>query len=89
MRIQDGRCLAEVKDSGVGLSGGFSGGALDGQSASKGLGTGLANLRERMQLVFGDEAQLSLTALDPHGFCVTISIPAPTGPAKTAVSAGE
>lgn len=91
VRIQDGRCLAEVKDSGVGisggLSGGFSGGALDGQSTSKGLGTGLANLRERLQLVFGDEAQLSLTVLEPHGFCVTISIPAPTGPAITAASA--
>lgn len=89
VRIQDGRCLAEVKDSGIGLSGGFSDGAFDGQSTSKGLGTGLANLRERLQLVFGDKAQLNLTALEPHGFCVTISIPAPTGPAITAASAGE
>ena len=89
VRIQDGRCLAEVKDSGVGLNDSLSDEALDGQSTSKGLGTGLANLRERLQLVFGDEAQLNLTALEPHGFCVTISIPAPTGPAKTAASAGE
>lgn len=89
VRIQDGRCLAEVKDSGIGLSGGLSDGALYGQSSNKGLGTGLANLRERLQLVFGDKAQLNLTALEPHGFCVTISIPAQTGPAKTAVSAGE
>ncbi len=84
VRLQDGRCLAEVKDTGVGLSGGFN-----SQQTSQGLGTGLANLRERLQLVFGDEAQLSLTAPEPHGFCVHISIPAQTSPATTVVSAGE
>lgn len=84
VRLQDGRCLAEVKDTGVGLSGG-----LNSQQSSQGLGTGLANLRERLQLIFAGEAQLSLTALEPHGFCVNISIPAPTGPAITAVPAGE
>ena len=67
VRIQDGRCLAQVKDTGVGLS---------AQQASAGLGTGLANLRERLQLIFAEQAQLSLQALEPHGFCVNISIPA-------------
>lgn len=85
VRIQDGRCLAEVKDSGVGLSGSD----IYGQSTSKGLGTGLANLRERLQLVFGNEAQLSLTALEPHGFCVNISIPAQTSPTTTVTTAGN
>ncbi len=80
VRLQGGRCLAEVKDTGVGLSDGLS---------SQGLGTGLANLRERLQLVFAGEAQLSLTALEPHGFCVNISIPAPSGPATTVISAGD
>ncbi len=75
VRLQDGRCLAEVKDSGVGLSGGLSEG-LSSQQASQGLGTGLANLRERLQLVFSGQAQLSLTALEPHGFCANINIPA-------------
>lgn len=96
VRLQDGRCLAEVKDTGVGLngglSGGFSGGALCGQSSSQGLGTGLANLRERLQLVFADQAQLSLTALEPHGFCVNINIPAQWSPSVTATtvaSAGD
>jgi len=83
VRLQDGRCLAEVKDTGVGLSGG---------QGSQGLGTGLANLRERLQLVFAGQAQLSLTALEPHGFCVNINIPAQWSPsviAPNAVSAGD
>jgi sensor histidine kinase YesM len=87
VRLQDGRCLAEVKDTGVGLSCGLS-----SQQSSKGLGTGLANLRERLQLVFAGQAQLSLTALEPHGFCVNINIPAQWSPAvtvPTAVSSGD
>ncbi len=74
VRIQDGRCLAQVKDTGVGLC---------AQQASAGLGTGLANLRERLQLIFAEQAQLSMQALEPHGFCVNISIPA-QWPDKTA-----
>jgi sensor histidine kinase YesM len=67
VQLQDGRCLAQVKDTGIGLH---------GHQASQGLGTGLANLRERLQLIFADQAQLSLMELEPHGFCVNISIPA-------------
>lgn len=88
VRLQDGRCLAEVKDTGVGLSGGL-GGELNSKQSSQSLGTGLANLRERLQLVFGHEAQLSLTTLEPHGFCVNISIPAQTRPATTVTIAGN
>ena len=84
VRLQDGRCLAEVKDTGVGLSCGLSGG-----QGSQGLGTGLANLRERLQLVFAGQAQLSLTALEPNGFCVNINIPAQWSPAVTAPTAAS
>ena len=49
---------------------------LSSDQASKGLGTGLANLRERLHLVFADQAQLSLTALEPHGFLAEINFPA-------------
>lgn len=67
VRLRDGRCLAEVQDTGVGLS---------GHANSQGLGTGLANLRERLQLIYAGQAQLSLQAHEPHGFCATINIPA-------------
>lgn len=37
-----------------------------------GLGTGLKTLRERLQLVFGDDARLRLTPVTPHGVCAEL-----------------
>jgi sensor histidine kinase YesM len=65
VRVHEGRCRAEVVDTGVGLA-----------QSSGGLGTGLANLRERLQLAFGDEGQFRLTALQPHGVCAEVEFPA-------------
>ena len=62
--IRDGRCVMRVSDTGVGL-----------KSTSHGLGTGLSNLRERLKLAFGGEAQLTLTETAPHGVCAEISFP--------------
>lgn len=63
--LRQSRCLAQVIDTGIGL-----------QSAGDSLGTGLATLRERMQLVFGDDAQLRLSELAPHGVCAELEFPA-------------
>lgn len=49
VRVQDGRCIATVSDTGVGMKQAGSG------------GSGLANLRERMKLAFGD-AQLRIAS---------------------------
>lgn len=65
VRVQDGRCLAEVVDTGVGLA-----------QASDGLGTGLSNLRERLQLAFDNDARLRLVSLLPHGVRAEIEFPA-------------
>jgi signal transduction histidine kinase len=65
VRVVDGRCRAEVIDTGVGLS-----------QAGDGLGTGLSNLRERLELAFGGDAKLRLTALEPHGTCAEVDFPA-------------
>lgn len=70
VRVQDGRCLCEVVDTGVGL-----------KHASDGLGTGLATLLERLQLVFGGDARLRLVALHPHGARAELDFPAQPGPA--------
>lgn len=64
-RVQDGRCLVRVTDTGAGLS-----------STGRGLGTGLTSLRERMQLAFGGDAQLSVSAHEPQGVCAELSFPA-------------
>lgn len=63
--IRDGRCLVRVSDTGMGL-----------RTSGSGLGTGLSNLRERLQLAFGGDAQLRLTEIEPHGVCAEVSFPA-------------
>ena len=62
--IRDGRCVMRVTDTGVGL-----------KHSNRGLGTGLATLRERLKVAFGGDAQLTLTEVVPHGVCAEISIP--------------
>ena len=68
--VRDGRCHAEVTDTGVGLP-----------NAGEGPGTGLATLRERLQLVFGNDARLRIAALAPHGARAEVDFPAQASPA--------
>jgi signal transduction histidine kinase len=69
VRLRDGRCRVEVSDTGVGLA-----------QKSEGLGTGLSNLRERLQLAFGGDAQLRVTSLVPRGVCAEVEFPARSTP---------
>ncbi len=64
-RLDSGRCLAEVRDTGVGL-----------QPGSQGLGTGLQSLRERLHASFDGEAELRLSDAQPHGMLAEIEFPA-------------
>jgi two-component sensor histidine kinase len=59
------RCVVRVCDTGVGL-----------KQAGNGLGTGLSTLRERLQLVFGGDAQLRVSAQEPLGVCAELEFPA-------------
>jgi len=59
------RCCVRVSDTGIGL-----------QQAGDGLGTGLKSLRERLALSFGADAQLRLSAVEPHGVNVDVEFPA-------------
>jgi len=58
-----------VSDTGVGLG-----------RAGDGPGTGLSTLRERLQLAFGGDAQLTLTSLVPHGARAVLDFPAQPSP---------
>ncbi|TMQ05948.1 MAG: sensor histidine kinase [Deltaproteobacteria bacterium] len=68
---RDGRCRAQVVDTGVGLR----------RHGRSGLGTGLSTLRERLQLTFGESVQLRLDALAPHGVSAELEFPARRSPA--------
>jgi sensor histidine kinase YesM len=62
----DGAALElEVADTGAGFGSDVSGG-----------GTGLANIQARLAAMFGNAAQLTLGARQPHGVRATIRIPA-------------
>lgn len=65
VRAHAGRCRVEVRDSGVGLG-----------DTDSGLGTGLANLRERLALAFAGDAQLSVAPLHPRGVVAVLDFPA-------------
>jgi sensor histidine kinase YesM len=65
VHVRDGRCRAEVIDSGVGI-----------RRGSDGLGIGLSNLSERLQLAFGGDAHLKLLPVEPHGVCAELDFPA-------------
>ena len=62
------RCAIRVNDSGAGFS-----------ETSRGLGTGLATLRERLQLVFGGDAELRVLARETGGVSAELDVPAVAG----------
>ncbi len=65
-RIEDDSLIVTVSDSGVGVS---------DQPRSRGSGTGLRNVRERLQAIYGDRASLSLFDNTPRGTVARLSIP--------------
>jgi two-component sensor histidine kinase len=67
---RNGRCIVSVSDTGAGL-----------RPTSKGMGTGLSTLRERLQLAFGGDAHLRLIEVQPHGVCAELEFPARRTPA--------
>jgi LytS/YehU family sensor histidine kinase len=62
-----------VADDGVGFGG-----------ATSGSGIGLSNIRERLQHLYGDQAALTLTALEPGGLEASIRLPLQALPGQEA-----
>jgi len=63
--IVHGKLAVTVADTGLGF----------GRAATAGTGVGLANVRERLALLYGDKASLSVKENQPSGTVVTIAVP--------------
>ncbi len=63
--IVHGKLNIVVADTGLGF----------GRAATAGTGVGLANIRERLQLLYGREANVTVSENKPSGTVVTIAVP--------------
>jgi two-component system LytT family sensor kinase len=71
-RIEDARLVIEVEDDGVGIAPGraHSSGVL------RGTGIGMKNVRERLQVLYGEAADFDIVSQPGRGTKVTIAFPA-------------
>ncbi len=72
-RAKDGRLLVQIEDDGVGMHT-----DLESESASRGTGIGLKNVRERLHVLFGDDAGLEVVSRPGRGTKVTVEVPQTT-----------
>jgi LytS/YehU family sensor histidine kinase len=63
--IVDGRLAVKVADTGLGF----------GRADTAGTGIGLANIRERLKLLYGDRASMVVADNAPSGTIVTLTMP--------------
>jgi Histidine kinase len=63
--IVHGKLNVVVADTGLGF----------GKAATAGTGVGLANIRERLQLLYGAAASMTVTENQPSGTVITIAVP--------------
>ncbi len=63
--VVHGKLAVSVADTGLGF----------GKAATAGTGVGLANIRERLQMLYGTRASVAITANEPSGTVVTLTVP--------------
>jgi hypothetical protein len=64
-QIVHGKLAVTVADTGLGF----------GRAATAGTGVGLANIRERLRLLYGNKASLTVAPNEPTGTVVTVTVP--------------
>jgi hypothetical protein len=64
-QVSDGRLCVTVADTGLGF----------GEGATAGTGLGLANIRERLHMLYGDRAELRIERNQPAGTRVQLCVP--------------
>jgi two-component system, LytTR family, sensor kinase len=70
-RVTDSRLIIEVEDDGVGMGGA----QLEESSSWTGMGIGMANISERLQVLYGDTARLTIDSHEGKGTLVRIRLP--------------
>ena len=70
-RIELGRMLIEVEDDGVGIAPGRS----HSSGVLRGTGIGMKNVRERLEVLFGDAALFDVSSRPGRGTKVTLALP--------------
>jgi len=63
--IVHGQLAVTIADTGMGF----------GKADTAGTGTGLANIRERLKLLYGDRASMTVADNSPSGTVVTLTVP--------------
>lgn len=70
-RVTDSRLIIEVEDDGVGMGGA----QLDESSSWTGMGIGMANIAERLKVLYGDTARMTIDSHEGKGTLIRIRLP--------------
>jgi two-component system LytT family sensor kinase len=70
-RVVDSRLVIEVEDDGVGMGGA----QLEESSSWTGMGIGMANISERLQVLYGDTARMTIDSHEGKGTLIRIRLP--------------
>jgi two-component system LytT family sensor kinase len=70
-RVTNSRLIIEVEDDGVGMGGA----QLEESSSWSGMGIGMANVSERLQVLYGDTARMTIDSHEGKGTLIRIRLP--------------
>lgn len=70
-RVTDSRLIIEVEDDGVGMGGVH----LEQSSSLAGMGIGMANISERLQVLYGETARMTIDSHEGKGTLIRIRLP--------------
>lgn len=70
-RVTDSRLIIEVEDDGVGMGGAH----LEQSSSLAGMGIGMANISERLQVLYGETARMTIDSHEGKGTLIRIRLP--------------
>jgi two-component system LytT family sensor kinase len=76
--LSDGRLMLEIEDDGIGMEADESAGVLSEiswNSSANGTGIGMRNVRERMEVLYGKQAEVDIVSRPGRGTKVTLVMP--------------